>query len=223
MDCGLTSACRMVVKTQDNGGVSMLVILRKARWFFLLLLVGVSAFRVSLFAATQGADAMLWQGLAEGRYVALMRHAKAPGVGDPSNFELGDCSTQRNLSAGGREQAQGIGEVMRGQGIREARVYSSAWCRCLDTGVELGFGDVKISEPLNSFFQDRNAAQSQTQALNDFVASTTEVGSPLILITHQVNITALTGVFPASGEIVVIEPTNAGEVEVRGRLMPVTR
>lgn len=213
----------MVVKTRENGGVSMLVILRKARWYFLLLLVVVSAFRVSLFAATQGADAMLWQGLAEGRYVALMRHAKAPGVGDPSNFELGDCSTQRNLSAEGREQAQGIGAVMRGQGIREARVYSSAWCRCLDTGTELGFGDVEVSETLNSFFQDRNSAQSQTQALKEFVASSTEAGSPLILITHQVNITALTGVFPASGEIVVIEPTSAGEVEIRGRLMPVAR
>lgn len=200
----------------------MIRLLRKARWFFLIVLVFASVFRVSLFAATQSADARLWEGLADGRYVALMRHALAPGVGDPDNFTLSDCSTQRNLSESGRVQAKAIGDVMRAQGVTEARVYSSEWCRCLETAEGLAFAAVTPKPVLNSFFQRRAASDEQTHSLREFLRAERNTREPLVLVTHQVNITALTGVFPASGEIVVIEMTEAGDVEVKGRLKPVS-
>ena len=200
----------------------MIRLLRKARWLFLIVLVIASVFRVSLFAATQSADARLWEGLADGRYVAVMRHALAPGVGDPDNFTLGDCSTQRNLSESGREQAKAIGDVMRAQGVTEARVYSSEWCRCLETAEGLAFTAVTPKPALNSFFQRRAASEEQTQSLREFLRTERNTHEPLVLVTHQVNITALTGVFPASGEIVVIGMNEAGDVEVKGRLKPVS-
>ncbi|MCK6409580.1 MAG: histidine phosphatase family protein, partial [Thauera sp.] len=86
------------------------------------------------FAAT--AEEALWKALREGGHVALMRHAVAPGVGDPPGFRLDDCATQRNLSAAGRRQAQAIGERFRANGIATAAVFSSQWCRCLDTARE---------------------------------------------------------------------------------------
>lgn len=86
-------------------------------------------------------------------HFAIMRHALAPGTGDPRNFDLTDCSTQRNLSEAGREQAKAVGELLRKSGIEKAGVYSSQWCRCLDTATLLGLGPVTELPALNSFFQ----------------------------------------------------------------------
>ena len=82
-------------------------------------------------------EAALWKALRDGGHVALMRHAIAPGVGDPAGFRLDDCTTQRKLSAQGRAQARAIGERFRANGITTAAVFSSQWCRCLDTAREL--------------------------------------------------------------------------------------
>ncbi|NBN79965.1 histidine phosphatase family protein [Microvirga tunisiensis] len=140
--------------------------------------------------------------LKDGTVVGLLRHALAPGTGDPAGFRLGDCSTQRNLSAEGRAQAQAIGAALRGLGLDGARVYSSQWCRCLDTARLLALGPVEELPALNSFFADRDREGEQTRALEDWLAGQTAAG-PLILVTHQVNITALTGIVPASGELVL--------------------
>ena len=157
-----------------------------------------------LAAAPARADEALWAALADGGHVALMRHARAPGTGDPDNFRLEDCSTQRNLDETGRAQARRIGQAFREDGVVLGRVLSSQWCRCLETARLLGFGDVEPFPPLNSFFGERGRGPNQTEAVRALLADADPEGPSLVMVTHQVNITALTGIFPRSGEIVVL-------------------
>ena len=160
-------------------------------------------------------DAALWKALRTGGHVALMRHALAPGTGDPPAFALGDCGTQRNLSEEGRSQAARIGARFLANGIESARVFSSQWCRCLETARLLGLGPVEELAILNSFYERRERRDRQTQALEAWLASR-DLEDPMVLVTHQVNITALTGVFPASGELVVVRLSDDGEIVVVG-------
>ena len=169
-----------------------------------------------LFSGAVRADDALWDGLRSGRYVALMRHADAPGVGDPSGFRLGDCSTQRNLSDTGRRNARRIGALFREKGVAQATVYSSQWCRCLDTATGLGLGAVTPQPALNSFFDNGGSEKSQTAQVRQLIRQR-QAGTALVLVSHQVNITALTGVYPASGEIVVLQPEGE-QLKVAGRL-----
>jgi phosphohistidine phosphatase SixA len=166
------------------------------------------------------ADIPIWQAVADGGHAVLMRHALAPGTGDPPEFRLGDCATQRNLDAAGRAQARAIGQRFRDQGIDAARVRSSQWCRCLETARLLGLGEVVPTPTLNSFFRDRSLKAGRTAGALALIAAEADgenPNGPLVLVTHQVNITALTGVFPASGEMIVVRPTVDG-VEVVGRI-----
>jgi phosphohistidine phosphatase SixA len=165
----------------------------------------------------QDADAA-WSALEEPGTVAIMRHALAPGGGDPANFELGDCSTQRNLNDAGREQARRIGQAFRDNGVTVDRVLTSQWCRCRDTAELLDLAPIQDFPALNSFFRDRSTRDQQTQAVRDLLAEAPD-DEKLVLVTHQVNITALTGVFPSSGEVVVIEVAGDGSVEVRGTVL----
>lgn len=162
-------------------------------------------------------EAGLWTALRSGAHIALMRHAIAPGTGDPPGFKLEDCSTQRNLSDEGRAQATRIGARFRANGIEAARVLSSQWCRCLETARLLGLGPVEELPLLNSFFASSEQRDPRTQALRSWLAAH-EFEAPLVLVTHQVNITALTGVYPASGEMVVIGRSETGEVTVAGTI-----
>jgi len=148
-------------------------------------------------------------------HVALMRHAIAPGGGDPAGFSLRDCSTQRNLSDEGREQAKATGQFLREQGIERLHVFSSQWCRCLETAKLLDFGAVSEQPFLNSFFQDWDHKEPRTAALRQWLKTEQHPG-PVILVTHQVNISALTDVFASSGEIVVIKPHRDGRIEIVG-------
>jgi len=159
-------------------------------------------------AIAQEPDAQgAWAALADGRAVLLMRHALAPGTGDPAEFDVEDCATQRNLSDTGRDQARRIGEALRAQ-LPDAVIasYSSAWCRCRETAELLGFGDVTMLPALNSFFADRSTQGAQTEALRDWIAERigSDAGSA-VLVTHQVNISALTGGFTRSGESVIVD------------------
>ncbi len=168
-------------------------------------------------ACAETDEAALWAALREGGHVALMRHAIAPGVGDPAGFRLDDCTTQRKLSAQGRAQARAIGERFRANGITTAAVFSSQWCRCLDTARGLALGEVVAFPGLNSFFADRGEEARHTAAVRALIGERARSPLPLVLVTHQVNITALTGVFPASGEIIVLRvdgdtPSVAGRI-----------
>lgn len=168
-------------------------------------------------ACAETDEAALWAALRDGGHVALMRHAIAPGVGDPAGFRLDDCTTQRKLSAQGRAQARAIGERFRANGITTAAVFSSQWCRCIDTARELALGEVVAFPGLNSFFADRGEEARHTAAVRALIGERARSPLPLVLVTHQVNITALTGVFPASGEIIVLRvdgdtPSVAGRI-----------
>ncbi len=148
--------------------------------------------------------------------VGLLRHARAPGVGDPAGFRLGACETQRVLDEAGREQARRIGAGLRRAGV-SAQVFSSEWCRTLETAALLGVGPVAAMPALNSFFSDGGAGPGQTEAVRRLIAGW--AGGPLVLVTHQVNITALTGIVPADGEMVVVR--REGErLRVVGRVLP---
>ncbi len=163
------------------------------------------------------ADEQLWAAIRAGDAVVLIRHALAPGVGDPPGFRLEDCATQRNLSEQGRRQAQAIGATFRRNGITAARVLSSRWCRCLETARLLDLGAVEPFPSLDSFFEDPGRADAQTAALRAFLDSP-HAGPLRVLVTHQVNITALTGVTPRSGEMIVVQPVAGGDVRLVGRL-----
>lgn len=145
----------------------------------------------------------LWDALRSPKHFALMRHALAPGTGDPANFTLGRRETQRNLSKQGRQQAKRIGALFRENGIESAQVFTSEWFRCQDTSELLGLGPVTPLPALNSFFRNYQQKETRTDALKRWL-SQRDMDEPLVLVTHQVNIMALTGVYPASGEIVVV-------------------
>ena len=158
--------------------------------------------------------------LAQGGYVLMLRHATAPGVGDPANFRLADCATQRNLSDEGRAQARRLGERLRAHGIASADVYSSQWCRCLETARLLDLGPVEQLSALNSFFGRPADRAPNLGALRRFLADLPEDGPPVILVTHQVTISAITGRTSASGETIVLAANGTGRPPVVGTIEP---
>ena len=158
-----------------------------------------------------------WAALRQGGHVALVRHATAPGTGDPPSFRLDDCATQRNLSPAGRAQAKAIGANLRWHGIRIDGVYSSQWCRCLETARLMGLGEVIALPALNSFFTEPDREDPQMAELRVWLADQPQTGA-IVLVTHQVVITALTGIMPASGEIVVVRDTRGGGLQLVGRI-----
>lgn len=168
-------------------------------------------------AVSAAEDTALWNALRSGGHAALLRHAIAPGTGDPPEFTLRDCGTQRNLSDEGRDQATRIGARFRANGIQKSGVFSSQWCRCLETARLLGLGPVEELPALNSFFRDYERRDPQTQALKEWLVGK-DLVEPLVLVTHQVNITALTNVYPASGELVIIRRSENGEISVIGTI-----
>ncbi len=170
-----------------------------SRLLFLLVLL---VFNVSIpcFAG-------LAQDLQDGQHVLLMRHADAPGIGDPPGYKLDQCATQRNLGDSGRKQSVLIGNWLRSQGVSVAKVMSSAWCRCLDTARLLNLGFVSVESSLGSFFDDMSLAKSQTQAMQKMIATqlTQHQSTPLILVTHHVNIEAFTGKVVNVGDMVLVK------------------
>ena len=144
--------------------------------------------------------------LASSHYLLMMRHADAPGTGDPAGYSLDDCSTQRNLGEGGRRQAASTGEWLRRQGIKRTMLYSSPWCRCKDTAQSLNLGGYVVELALGSFFDSPRRAESQTRALSAFVAKVMAVKGPhaVILVTHHVNIREFVGENVGSGDMVLV-------------------
>ena len=167
-------------------------------------------------AAEPGEDA-LWQRLRSGGVTVLMRHAQTvPGIGDPPGFALDKCASQRNLSEGGRRDARSIGAAFKKQGIEPGAVWSSRWCRCLDTA-RLAFGRVQAEPSLDSMFtEDADRSRAKLRDLRIKLAARTDT-TPLVLVTHDVNIRALTGQSLAPGEMVVTVLRD-GKLEVLGQL-----
>jgi len=169
-------------------------------------------FLSSLFIAQQ-ATASLVSDLQDGQHVLLMRHADAPGYGDPAGYVLGQCATQRNLGDAGQKQAQTIGAWLGQQGIASANVFSSPWCRCLDTARLLNKGAVKTEASLGSFFDNMALEKKQTKALEAFIQNELAKAPkvPLILVTHHVNIQAHTGKVVGVGDMVLVKVNPKGQ------------
>ncbi len=156
--------------------------------------------------------------LKSGGRVLMIRHALAPGTGDPPSFRLGDCSTQRNLNDEGRRQAQRIGQWLRTKNITRARVYSSQWCRCLETAEIIDLGTVETLPALNSFFERPEDRGPNLSALKRFLSVQPADGPLIIMVTHFVTIAGITGEGVASGEAVVLQLDGAGGFTTLGRL-----
>lgn len=143
--------------------------------------------------------------LKEGNKLIFIRHAYAPGGGDPDNFDINDCNTQRNLSDSGRQQAKNISNFFIENQINFKRVYSSEWCRCKETA-KIAFGDFETKNFLNSFFSQKFAKNRKKQMndLNNFVNNYNDDGN-LVFVTHYVVISEALNYAPSSGEIVVAD------------------
>lgn len=161
-------------------------------------------------------EAAAWAALRAGGHVALMRHADAPGVGDPPGFRLDDCATQRLLNATGRERAAAVGDKLRAEQVMVSRVLSSPWCRCIETAERMAVGPV-IPEPgFSNAFVLRDQREALTAAGRAVIADWRGPGT-LLVVTHGENIAALTGTGVASGEIVVVAPEDGAVI---GRIAP---
>jgi phosphohistidine phosphatase SixA len=162
-------------------------------------------------------EAAAWTALRQGGHVALMRHAEAPGSGDPPGFNLEDCATQRNLSAEGRADARAIGARFRAERVAIGKLLSSPWCRCVDTARLMELGNVGIEPAFSNGFVLSDQRDALTEAGLGVVRAWTGPAT-LLIVTHGANIRALTGHSPASGEIVVVAPGADGMVRVVGRI-----
>tara|TARA_B100000686_G_C16576839_1_gene855958 strand:- start:21 stop:578 length:558 start_codon:yes stop_codon:yes gene_type:complete len=141
--------------------------------------------------------------LEDGGKLIFIRHAYAPGNGDPAGFNLNDCSTQRNLSDDGRKQAQRIGEFFTKNKIEIDKVLSSEWCRCKETA-KIAFKNYSTNSFLNSFYSSKFSKNKdkQVKAFNYYIKNL-ESEKNLIFVTHYVFISEVLNYGPSSGEIVV--------------------
>jgi phosphohistidine phosphatase SixA len=157
------------------------------------------------------------QGTTPKGYVLLLRHSLAPGVGDPANFKLNDCSTQRNLSEIGRQDARDIGAWLARRQIKIARVESSRWCRAKETAELLNLGKVRLNRNLDSLFQESELLNHpQTIKVRKQILDYRNKTGLLILVGHFVNINALTNVGVNSGEGVLVRADSKGVIRVVG-------
>lgn len=184
------------------------------------ILSSVCAVLSVLLAPTLVFAADAWAELSQPNTIVLFRHATAPGIGDPPGFKLNDCPTQRNLNDKGRAEARQLGAQFRSRKITVGAVVTSQWCRTRDTA-RLAFGDAVKDEPAfnSSFLASADISDVQTTQAKAVLARWQGPGV-LVVFSHQVNITALTGVYPSSAEGVVVRPAEDGSLTVLGTLKP---
>ena len=149
-----------------------------------------------------------------GANVVFMRHALAPGYGDPDNFQIEDCNTQRNLDEAGRRQAEAIGRYFREHQITFTAILSSRWCRCTQTAELLNYGNWSEFDGLNSFFQGHVDRQETLALLKDKLDSLSS-DDMVLMVTHQVVISAITDISPPSGGLVVYNTSTQNAKPVR--------
>jgi phosphohistidine phosphatase SixA len=165
------------------------------------------AMLVIMLCLSTAAVANLASPMTDGQHILLMRHADAPGFSDPAGHRLDQCSTQRNLGEFGKKQAERTGQWLSQQGIESAKVFSSPWCRCVDTATLLKKGPVIVDPSLGSFFENMGQANQQTERLRQLVQKSLKQfpKTPIIMVSHHVNIEAFTGVVLGSGDMVLVK------------------
>ena len=181
----------------------------------------ITALLISLLGQSAMANELaIWdklQGTNPKGYVLLLRHTIAPGVGDPENFKLNDCSTQRNLSQLGREDAKAVGDWLKRRDIKISRVESSRWCRAKETAQLLGIGKVRLNSNLDSLFESKDPAKAiQTVRVKKQIVDWRNKSGLLVLVGHFVNIGAVAGVGVRSGEGVLVKADSKGKITVVG-------
>ena len=189
--------------------------------FRYLTVLIISALFATIFSQPATAkDLLIWdklQGTNPKGYVLLMRHALAPGVGDPENFRVGDCTTQRNLSDEGRQDARDIGEWLERREVKIRSIESSRWCRAKETAEILGIGKVKLNKNLDSLFQESDLVNhKQTIEIKKRIENYRNTRGLLVFVGHLVNISAITGVSLDSGEGVLVRANAKGEIKIMG-------
>lgn len=159
-----------------------------------------------------------WALLRDGGHVVLLRHAITPGTGEPANFDIGKCTTQRNLSDRGRQQARKMGALFLARSDFTERVLSSRYCNSLDTA-RIVFGDriVEPFAPLDRLSGDEAAAKAQNDAVMKEIRAYSGSGN-MVLVTHLENIVALTGSAAREGEALIVRPEGEG-LHILGRIV----
>ena len=167
---------------------------------YLILILGLFTFKNNVYASDKILDS-----LKEGKKIIFIRHSLAPGNGDPDNFNINDCTTQRNLSKNGVIQSKKIGFFFEKNKIKIDKVLSSEWCRCKDTA-KFAFESFKTFNPLNSFFSSKFQKNKEKQMidLSKYLINWKSKKN-LILVTHYVVILETLNKAVSSGEIVVVD------------------
>ncbi|HAG54077.1 MAG TPA: histidine phosphatase family protein, partial [Actinobacteria bacterium] len=180
----------------------------------LILLISLS------IQPSYASELLIWDKLSASSakgYVLLLRHSLAPGVGDPENFKLGDCSTQRNLSQEGRDDAAEIGAWIKRQKVKIYRVESSRWCRARQSAELLDIGKVKLNKNLDSLFRESNLeSHPKTLKTKEQILNHRNKSGLLVLVGHYVNIAALVGVGVDSGEGLIVKANKNSVIKVLG-------
>jgi len=181
----------------------------------------LAALALSLCASlTSAAEIVSPDEVAKPGRLLMLRHANAPGNGDPPHFRLDDCRTQRNLDSAGRAQARSLGRKLVIAGVKRARVHSSQWCRCLETARLLGLGPVEELPALNSFYPTPEDKQARIASLRAFLSAQPPDGPPLVLVTHQFTIAELTGGATPSGGGALFQLDGTGSPRLIGSIAP---
>lgn len=183
-----------------------------------IFIIGIFALIAIFVTNTHAENDDLIEQIKSGGHILMIRHAYAPGTGDPANFKIGDCATQRNLDDRGRSQARAIGDWLRSKGIKDAKVYSSQWCRCQETAALLNFGPVAELPALNSFYGRPQNREPNVKALRSFIATLPADGELIIFVTHYVTILEIAGEGVSPGEGVVLKLKEGGAYDVLGSL-----
>ena len=165
---------------------------------FLILFIGLFIFEDNVYSSD-----LILNSLKEGKKIIFIRHAIAPGNGDPDDFDINDCETQRNLSKKGIEQSKNIGIYFEKNKIKIDKILSSEWCRCKDTA-KIAFNNFETFDGLNSFYDEKFALNEDMQIKNlkKYIKSW-ESDKNLILVTHFVVISSILKVGTSSGEMII--------------------
>ena len=172
-------------------------------------LIGLLVLTASLYSTLAFADNDPFSGT-----VIFLRHALAPGNGDPKHFDLKNCKTQRNLDEAGRQQARTIGKHIAAANNHISEIYSSEWCRCLETALLLDIGVVTPFSGLNSFYQNHVPRDATLAKLAEKLNSLPHNGAPVIMVTHYVTIQAITNISVRSGGAVLYDLATRHSLEL---------
>ena len=180
-----------------------------------ILKITILIFKICLCGNISSADTISWsEVLNQPTFnVIFLRHALAPGYGDPSEFDISDCKTQRNLNEEGRDQARSIGLELKMKGVFFNEIYSSEWCRCLETATLMDLGEITIFSGLNSFFQDH---YDRKETLHKLMKKLEDLNKKnrILMVTHQVVISSVTGINVGSGVAVAYSTTDGSAIKI---------